>query len=68
VSPAAVWQQWGGVLLASAIGLPLAGALVAVLVRARRRSRPGTSSAVVAVTAAAAALTVETLQFALALG
>jgi VanZ like family len=36
---AAVWQQWGGVLLASAIGLPLAGALVAVLVRAGRPVR-----------------------------
>jgi VanZ like family len=36
---AGVWQQWGGVLVASAIGLPLAGALVAVLVRAGRPPR-----------------------------
>jgi VanZ like family len=36
---AGVWQQWGGVLLASAIGLPLAGAFVAVLVRAGRPVR-----------------------------
>jgi hypothetical protein len=36
---AGVWQQWGGVLVASAIGLPLAGVLVAVLVRAGRPPR-----------------------------
>jgi hypothetical protein len=36
---AGVWQQWSGVLVASAVGLPLAGILVAVLVRAGRPAR-----------------------------